>query len=81
MVAIWLVRAFYLTVKDTGVSITFDYNYLQILAKPTWQIFLGFYLIALFVAINVLNAIWFSGILKHVKRSLKSKNANKNGDF
>jgi hypothetical protein len=42
-----------------------------VLAHPVWQIILGFYLIALFVVINVLNVMWFTGILKHVHRNLQ----------
>ncbi len=32
---------------------------------------LGPYLILLFVVINILNLIWFNGILKHVKRNFQ----------
>jgi len=38
---------------------------------PWWQLALGPYLILLFVVINVLNLIWFNGILKHVKRNFQ----------
>jgi len=35
-----------------------------------WRIILGFYLIILYVVINILNVIWFYGILKHVRRNI-----------
>ena len=50
------------------------------MAHPVWQIILGFYLIGLFVAINILNVIWFAGILKHVQRNMRGTHKN-DGDY
>lgn len=65
VVAYWVGRAFYLTTINRPV-----------LDHPVWQICVGFYLIGLFVVINILNLIWFTGILRHVKRNMMSRSGN-----
>jgi hypothetical protein len=59
VVSYFVYKAFIITIKDRGV-----------LGCPWWQIILGFYLIFLFIVINVLNAVWLIGIVKHLLRNI-----------
>ena len=58
VVSYYVGRAFYLTTKEVGVF-----------GVPMWQFCIGIYLIILFGVFYILNLVWFTGILKHVKRS------------
>ena len=67
IVSYYVGRAFYLTTKDVGVF-----------GVPLWQFCVGIYLIILFGVFYILNLVWFTGILKHVKRSFTSGGGSSN---